>query len=168
MITVSFQRKFPTFVCFCGANQKSTRPMTHCFPIGTLICTSVIFNHNSRAANHIRGRACWIILSDPIACSRVAINYNFGTQLICSRAGLVIWFWARSLDFPYPLISFALAYQQHRHMLSHSHPRAHLSSALLIPRVVASARLTRSQHAGCHSHSEPSQPASLLQWFGTS
>lgn len=119
-----------------------------------LICTSVVFNHNSTAANHITGNARWIILSDPIACSSVAINYNFGTQLICLRAGLVIWFCTSSLDFPYPLISFALAHQQHQHMLSHPHPRAHLTSVLLIPKVAASASLTHSQSAGCHSHSK--------------
>lgn len=87
------------------------------------------------------------MLSDPIVCSCVAINYNFGTQLICLRGGLVIWFWPHSLDFPHPLISFALAHQQHQHMLSHPRPRAHLSPVLLIPPVVASASLTLTQHA---------------------
>lgn len=114
---------------------------------GDIIHTSLIFNHDNTAVNHIRANACLIILSDPIACSCVAINYNFGTQLICLRAGLVIWFRAHSLDFPYPLISFALAHQQHQHMLSHPRPRAHLSPVLLIPPVVASASLTLTQHA---------------------
>lgn len=42
----------------------------------------------------------------------------------------------RSLDFPFPLISFALAHQRQQHMLSHPRPRAHLSPVLLIPPVV--------------------------------
>lgn len=86
-------------------------------------------------------------MSDPIAWTCVAINYNFGTQLICLSAGLVIWFLAHSLDFPYPLISFALAHQRHRHVLSHPCPKAHLSPVLLIPVVVASASLTLTQRA---------------------
>ncbi len=68
------------------------------------------------------------------------------TNLFESWIGNLI-FGAHSLDFPYPLISFALAHQRHRHMSSHRRPRAHLSPALLIPPVVASASLTLAQRA---------------------
>lgn len=80
------------------ANQNSTwpYPVRPWKPWGD---TSLIFNHDNTAANHIRGNTFWIILSDPILCSCVAINYNFGTQLICLRAwignlisGSLTWF----------------------------------------------------------------------------
>lgn len=54
------------------------------------IHTSLIFNQDNTAANQIRGLTRWIILTDPVACLCVAINYNFGTQLICLSAALVI------------------------------------------------------------------------------
>lgn len=47
--------------------------------------TLLIFNQHNTVANQIRGNTCYIILSDPIARVRVAINYNFGTQLIHRR-----------------------------------------------------------------------------------
>lgn len=99
---------------------------------GLVVHASLIFNPDNAAANRISGDARYIILSDPIACPRVAINYNFGTQLILfeSRIGNLI-SGAHSLDFPYPLISFALAHQRRRHMLSHRRPRAHLSRRLI-------------------------------------
>lgn len=66
---------------------------THSCPLRPLQTASVapfpstllIFNQHNTAANQIRGNTCYIILSDPIALACVAINYNFGTQLIHRR-----------------------------------------------------------------------------------
>lgn len=62
-----------------------------------------------------------IVSSNSIVVSCYQLQLWHTTNLFKGCIGNLI-FGARSLDFPYPLIPFALAHQRHRRMLSHPRP----------------------------------------------